>query len=319
MKNIIILMSSLLSIVACSDIDNARKAMTAATGIPNDMGKMNAQMAVTNDAIHKQTLLLAITEMSKPQNYEKVEPVPTALMPAAQTFAETATTHELVELFYVWIKEIEEVSPLPNTANIPDANGQYAPYDFTLAEFNTIRKEKIGKLNALAAIAGFIPDTKVDAIINEVILESDRFQKTGLQILGLRAYFITQILLQKSLLDKEFSAPGMAEEAVKQMTKVESVLRLPFVSLISVKINTKDFTPPLVNFELTMDQDTVQSMAGFWTKILGKAQRAQKNLGEASWTNDKANNGIIYQKAFDRYQKMIDIIKTYKEAWANQP
>lgn len=318
MKRIILLFTSVLSVVACSDLDNARKAMTAATGIPKDMGKMNSQMAVTNDAIHKQTLLLAITEMSKPQNYEKVEPVPTALMPAAQTFAETATVQELVEFFYVWIKEIEEVSPTPDYT-YPNGNEPQQPVPYSHETVNLIRKEKIGKLNALAAVAGFIPDEKIAAIINEKILEADRFQKSGLQILGLRAYFITQILLQKSLLDKEFSTPGMAEEAVKQMQKVETILRLPFASMTSVKINTKDFAPPLVDFELIMDQTTIQSMAGYWTKILSKTQRAQKNLSESTWTNDKANNGMIYQKAFDRYQKMIELIKTYKEAWSKQP
>jgi hypothetical protein len=91
--------------VGCSKLE---KSLNNAAEMGDILGRTDGKIGKTVDGIHKQSLLLAVNELTKQVNMEKISPAPTALMPAAKVFAQEATPEEVVEFTHAWLKEIEE-------------------------------------------------------------------------------------------------------------------------------------------------------------------------------------------------------------------
>lgn len=194
--------------------------------MPKTTGEMVGKMNETNDAIHKQTLLLALTELNKRENQENMFPVPTGLMPAGQVFAETATPEELIHLTYSELVKLQE-----NT--LVTGFGDDGPTPLTEQDKSYSRFKKFAALSSLQVIAGFAQDEKVDEIIRHDIEGNSRFAEAGLAFLALRAYFIRDVLLKLSLKIDETSAKtlnnsGQMNEAIKYLKKLDKLSRLNF-------------------------------------------------------------------------------------------
>ena len=74
-----------------------------------DIGGMSKSLSATKDALHSQSLMLALNEILKPENtkYITLSSVNTIPMgAAAQAFANIATADELAGLAFLWISEI---------------------------------------------------------------------------------------------------------------------------------------------------------------------------------------------------------------------
>lgn len=304
MKNIILIAALAMSMVGCKMLD----AVDSVNATPAKMDDMNNQIKKTNNAVHKQTLLVAINEMSKPENQAKLFPVPTAMMPAGKAFAEEATREELVLLTYDWIKEIEEVTDLKKI----DAAGNEVEY--TIEEKNQMRREKTAKLYAMFIIAGFTPDEVVADIINTEILGNGRFQETGLQFLMMRTLFIRDVMLQASLLAKPLKTSGMMNEAVKYLQKLEVILRLPFVKEVSLNVVDKELKLLEVSESLG-SADSFASTVGMWQKALDRAVDGNQTLQQKDWTGNTAENDRLYRAELAAQAKAINVLKANADAW----
>src|SRR5690349_21245614 len=71
-----------------------------------EVKKTNTQMSDVNDAIHKQTLLVALNDMYDAKNTAMLVPVPFGMFAGGKTFAEKANENELVDWFYAKFKEL---------------------------------------------------------------------------------------------------------------------------------------------------------------------------------------------------------------------
>jgi|GEM_PF-5301852 len=200
------------------------------------MAQTNSGMAKTNLSIHKQTLLIALSELQKEENTVSLMP-PTGMMPAGETFSNEATPTEMIQVFYLWLKEIDSAQ-----ADDPNTN---------------LDRKKTIKLTGLEVIAGLAPQEKIDQLISEQVASSGRFESTVYQFLMLRSAFIDDVLIQESLLSNTMSNPGMFEEALKYMKELEIISKLKFRDKIAIK--TIGMSTPGNNIDLKLEAGSVKA------------------------------------------------------------
>ena len=216
------------------------------------MDKANEGMQSTKDLLHKQTLLVALSEMLKKENSMNLYPAPTGMMPGGQAFSEEATPEELAKITFLHFREVNDGSPDPSL----QVGGKWP------AELATsVDHDKLVKFTAIEVIAGFAPQEKVEEIVAKEIVGGGRYQKAAFGFLALRAAFIRDILVQQGLLEYKLSDPGMIEEAVKQVEYLEYLARLPFAKKIAIK--TIGMLKLEDNVELALDLD----MKELWARI----------------------------------------------------
>ncbi|MGZ3771316.1 MAG: hypothetical protein ACXVCP_18320 [Bdellovibrio sp.] len=321
MKKILMLSLTVLALCGCDAMDalKATKSMDGKMDSMNhkmdQMGEMNSKMSKMNDGmqktvdgIHSQELLIPLENMIKAETIEYLYPVPTSLMPYAKKFAESASNQELVELTYLWLKHINEITPVQDI----DKDGK--PVDLTLEQTNAFRKQRIGKALALAAIAGFVPQETVEQMVKEHIVGGTRHRKTALQFLALRAFFIKDILLEKSLLEELMDEVGKLEDSIKYMNQLEYLISLPFANLISVR-TTGLSEVAAEDIVFVLDNDKIKSIASLWDKIKIKAELNLADVQEKTWTGDKEKDDEIQAEEKRRYAVAMRSVNSAIEKW----
>ncbi len=308
MKNLQILTVAVLSLlmgVACSK-------MNATLDMPEKMDQTNAKMDATfeqikktNNAVHLQALMIALDKIDDVENFDKMFPVPMTVLPFAQTFAEEATAKELVELAYVWIKHISQVAPLEDL----DDAGKIKLF-----------KEKRVYLSGLAAISGFIPDKVVEEIVKHDIDGLSRFEKTALQLLALRAWFIRDAMLKESILSETIPNADTLAEAIKYMDKIDYILRLDRVNDVAIRVRAagvpSDFTEgkPLIDEEMTPEK--LKEYAGYWTVIQKKAQDGLAEVKPRSTKGDAAKSQEKFQQEQSAFSAALAKVQQKIDEWA---
>ncbi|MGZ3775422.1 MAG: hypothetical protein ACXVCN_16980, partial [Bdellovibrio sp.] len=272
------------------------------------MSKMNDGMQKTVDGIHSQELLIPLENMIKAETVEYLYPVPTSLMPYAKKFAEAASTQDLVELTYLWLKHINEITPVQNI----DKDGK--PVDLTLEQTNALRKQRIGKALALAAVAGFTPQETVEQVVREHIIGGTRHRKTALKFLALRAFFIKDILLEKSLLEELMDEVGKLEDSIKYMNQLEYMISLPFANLISVR-TTGLSEVAAEDIVFSLDNDKIKSIAALWRKIKVKAELNLTDAPLRTWTGDKEKDAALQSEEKHRFDIAMATINAQIDKW----
>ncbi|NDG85676.1 MAG: hypothetical protein EBX52_11665 [Proteobacteria bacterium] len=249
------------------DALNSTIAMNAKMDKTNSgMQQTNAGMGRTNESIHKQTLLIALGEIQKDENTFSLFP-PTGMMPAGETFGKEATPTELIQVFYLWLKEV----------NSAQADGTGPNPDGTWPSKEVQDRKKNIKLTALEVIAGLTPQDKVDQLINEQVTATGRFESTTYEFLMLRNAFIDGILIRESLLSNTMSNPGMFEEALKYMRQLESISKLKFRDKIALK--TIGMAIPDNNIELKLDPGAVKAL---YTTIKDKLSQLDQMYSDST-------------------------------------
>lgn len=225
-------------LVAC----DAQDAINSTKQIPDKMNQTNSKMEsmldamkTTNKGVHDQSLLIPLENLLKEENYDTLAPVPFKLMPYGKKFAEAATSEELVELTYLWLKEVDEALP---AKDIDETTGEELPYN--KKQIQRINTQKIAKLTALQIIAGFAPQATVQEMIQNYVVGGTleggrRFEETTYSFLMLRTMFIRDILLKESILSKSVDNVGKLEEAMKYIKKIDAIARLRFHNKIEFK------------------------------------------------------------------------------------
>lgn len=274
--------------------------------MPKTTQGMSDKMTVTNEAIRKQKLLLAVQQLNDPKNQKDIFPVPTGLIPAGTLFAETATPEELIKYTYNELKKIEE-----NDAVIGiEEDGSPTPLD--AKEKAISRKEKYATLYSVMIIAAFAPDSAIEEIVRHDINGNSRFQKTALEFLALRAAFLRDILLAKSL-GIESSSPdlldnsGKMEEALKYLLKLDQVSKMDLNYVIQVKINNK---MGLLSFEEVQDQAGRKATAAMWKLAVEKAKAGNKAY---ALSVKKYTEGVPAEQ--QKQMNAIDAMQSYAQSW----
>lgn len=314
MKNLTLVILVSLSLIACDKLHKADTAMDSVNGMGDKMDKTVAELENTKEKIRMQEALISLKEIISTESMDRLFPVPTGLMPFAETFAKAATPKEIFQLTYLWLKEIDEIKPL----NGFDSAGKET--SLSLEKQNQVLVEKFGRLQALMAIAGFAPQEKIDSMIETEIKGSGRFRKSVLNVLMFRALFLRQILLQESLLKYgRFESVGEAEEALKYTRQLDWILRLPFRSEISAR--TTGLKAPagyevIGNLEIQMDTDTMSYMTSAWGTL---AELTEKNLklNLRSDSADLKENQAILARDQARAAAVIREAKAQAESWKN--
>ena len=250
----------------------------------DEVAKTNAEMKKTTSAVHKQVLETALTEMQKPENLAYLAP-PTGILPAAQAFAEEATADEIIQLAYVYITDLAEVS-LPQDLSKDDA-AKAAP------AFN---QRKIEKLTILKAIVGLMPQGRVEELARTQIDEGGRYEDAAYSVLFLRADFINSVLLQADLLEgKTLNNLGKLEEAAKRAANVEWIVSRPYAKSVDLtfKVRWAGKDKPKITTELPADM-----MPTVWGR-LSDALTAELDLPRVAAAPDGAQRLALVTKKIE--------------------
>lgn len=309
----------LFSLAACDlqeALDGTKKVPGKMDETNANMKKMLEEMQVTNKGVHDQSLLIPLENLIKEENQDTLVPVPFKLMPFGKKFAEAATPEELIELTYLWIKEVDEA--LPNK-DIDEATGEEIP--FTKRQIHKINIQKIAKLTALQVIAGFTPQEVVQEVIQRYIVGQNheggrRFEETAYSFLMLRTMFIRDVLLKESLLATSIDNVGKLEEAMKYIKKVDAIARLRFADKIQFKsrgligFDGKQL-PEDMQPQEQLDRQVAMQM---WNSIYEKAQ-SQMRMDERNVGQDQTDDRRLLEEEKKRLQYNLQLIEQNIQYW----
>lgn len=191
-------------------MDNISSQMQTVGGsidsVSASMKETNEGIKYTKDSIRRQTLALAVKELTAPENTTFVSPsstTPTSMIPSGKLFAEVATPEEICGLFYIWITEINQ-----GQADEKDGGD----------------RAKWIKLTGLQVIAGFISPEKIEEIIKTQ--KDGRYAESVINILLIRYVFIATYILDLGLLAKQKINQAEYEfgiGAIKILNEIESM------------------------------------------------------------------------------------------------
>ena len=261
------------------------------------MEKMNKGMGETVAGVNDQRILIPLIELMKYENYDELSPLPVKLLPYGKSLAQAVTADQMVEIVYLWLKEIDEVYP-PKAL---DKNGNEIEY--TAEQIDKINTTKLGRLAALQITAGFLPQTTVDQIIENQIINFGRFEETTYTILMLRVQFIRDVLLDASLLSKPLNSVGGLNQAIAFTQSLELITQLAFAAKIKMKVS--GLLAPQENFEETLKKDLALTK---WKKIKLSAEKDLKLELQVITGNPEKDAQILKskQEAFALAMKTVD-------------
>jgi hypothetical protein len=274
-----------------------------------NMEKMINNMDHTNDGIDQQKQLIPFENMLKPENTANLFPIPTRMLPFGKKLAEAIPAQDFVELAYLWLKEVDEVLP----AHKLDAAGNEVPY--TQDEILQINHDKTAVLMGLQIVAGFLPQQRVQEMIESQIYGSGRYEDTVYMILMLRLQFTRDILLDGSLLSKPLANVGKVAQAVEYNKNIDFIAKLPFAAKIGLK--TTGFIPA--------DESPVEKLdTGLalknWERIQRSAERDcdVTTRGVDPKTGNPAEDQRLHQKELNQYNQAMGEIQNFISSWPHQ-
>lgn len=227
--------------------------------------KTNVQIGATNDSIHKQTLLVALKDMTDDENSRDLFPVPFGMLAGGKTFAETATADELMDWFYAQNKKLEENTPDDSRrvwinvfAPKLDASGkeyfepQYTvqaqgekktavaqtDWQYPTSYINEFNHQKDVIFDQMQVVAAFIPQAKksdslsgssIEEIVKKEVDGSGGLrEQTVYLMLNLRDSFTRGALLQSSLYKDKLKNLDQVKEANRLVEQMDYIAALPF-------------------------------------------------------------------------------------------
>lgn len=300
MKQVLCITALSFAVSACG-LTEIPKKMDKTNG---NMEKMIQNMNHTNAGIDKQAKLIPYENLLKTENTETLTPIPTRLMPFGKELAQVISSEEMVELTYLWLKEIDEVYPEHKV----DANGNELPY--TSDEISKINHDKMARLVGLQIIAGFLPQSVVQDMIHQQVHTGGRYEDVVYAILMLRAQFIRDVLLEASLLSLPLNNSGKVAQAIEHNKSLDYLARLPFARKIALKtlgfIPTESSPTEELNVEMALKN---------WQRIQTAAEQ-DCQVTEESITGNPAQDQQIYQQKLLSYNRSKAVIQSYIDSWS---
>lgn len=248
-----ILILSLVS-VALFSCGKLNSVLDKAENLPNQLNESNRRLA---EVERKTVLGEMIPELEDPANYKELGPIPFELMTPATKVAENFTADEAAKWIYLKLNKIDKAGYEENYGK---------PNESTNPEAVEFEAHKFGLFNALCAVAGFLPDSTVDQLINKVY-SSEEYSATILKILAMRAYFIQNVLLKEKYAPSQLAELGAVESAISYNQSLEKILKLPFAQYVRSKVSGFILTAEL-NTALSFDLSVIDMKAN-WKRIEG--------------------------------------------------
>ena len=224
---------------------------TTKRSLPDQIQRANTQVGEIKSSIHKQTLIVALEDMMRPDNTKYISPesiVPTALMPAGKIFADKATPEEMVSLVRTMMKDIASAQP-------SDTEKASTPKDELERKYD---HDKWIKLTILEVIVGLAPQQTIEQLIQDQITSSGPYEDSAYAVLCLRHQFINDYLLEEGLMSSPMTNFGMYEEALKYLSYLNYIEKLPFKN--SVALHVTGMINPDYNFDIDLTNEDVSKM-----------------------------------------------------------
>lgn len=255
-------------------------------------GKLDISVA----AIIEAKKFTSYKEMLEDKNTEVLEPIPYRMIIPGKKLAAIITGEELAQLVYIQLREINGYQ----CENVKDETQKEAMHD------------KLARLYSLMIIAAFAPQATIQDMVEKQIYGATMFQKGALDALALRYTFLSEVMMDQSLMaDDGFGNVGQFEEAVKTNMGLDYIVSLPVQKLMKVKVlgfckadTGEDYTRH--NRVITVDTTKVPA---YWTDIHNKAVASQQVT--TSSIDTKLPNGDYMAK----YTKAMELTKMYLAKW----
>ena len=295
--NTIILAFSILTMSSCGQLKNI---LDGTEHLPDQIAETNRGMASTNETIRKQKNAVCLDAMLKKENRAYLTPVPGDMMPYGQEMAQSMTVEETLKFAKDYLKKVNGWNFNNQYPNMTETNPDYVK---TLEEFE---HNKLADLMMVAIVAGFMPDTTVQAIIDQES-EQGAYRDFAYQLLMLRVTFNSDLMLNASVMNSKLDTVGKINLAIEYSQKVDFVSKLSFADRIGLKIT--GFTTAEKNFELKLD--TSVAVAN-WNAIYSAAQ---SDFVPTSFALDSAHKQQAIQSQNEAQAKSLDVIRGYLKSW----
>lgn len=143
---------------------------------------------------------------------------------------------------------------------------------------------------------------------NKRIHRNGRYQRDALNMLMMRAWFLIDVLMDRSLLKNGLPTPGHVRDAIEILDQVQWIAKLPFNGHIMFEYNMENIAPviPALKMDpvkLQMKDEFDQRLANTWSETLVKAR---KGLSRAK--QDKAVAGSLPQASSEEWESLIRTI-----------
>jgi len=309
MKKVLCIAGACLSLAACGMVEMPHKMDKSNQNMEEMAKKMdetNRKMEIMVGGIEAQKQLIPFEAMLKAENVENLSPIPSRLMPYGEKLAQAIPADDMVKLAYLWLKEVDEVFP----AHKVDANGDEIPYNKT--EIAKINQDKLAHVVGLQIVAGFLPQSVINEMIEKQVYLSGRYEDTVYAILMLRTQFIRDVLLDASLLSAPLNNAGKVAQAVEYNKAIDSIAKLGFTNKIGLK--TRGFIPeensPVEKFDSGIALKN-------WERIQRSAERDCDLVGRG--VEAKSGNPVrdqeLHQAQLNVYNQALAEIKGFIDSW----
>lgn len=200
-------------------------ALLSSCGITDMAKEARENLRKTGNAVHLQVLTVALQQMLAPANTENLTP-PVRMFPYGKTFSQEANPMEITEVCHTFLVDVkhggqtEKATPTADDLRLPG--------------------RKIS-LAATGVIASFIPDEKLEEIIQEQIVRGGRYEDTAYVILLTRYTYLRDFFLA-SIVDKsERVNLDSVRKAAGYFADIKYIAQLPFLDRI--KLHVAQFVP----------------------------------------------------------------------------
>lgn len=274
----------------------ADEAIKATKSMPERMDRMKQKMDETEIALGR---VFSFEALLKEEYGRELIPVPFDLIPFATEFSKYAPADELIEVVYLWVRKINEV-----TLDLPNP---------TAEEIFKFDWKKMHVQAALQAVAGTIPKAKLEKIIREQIHSSGRYSDAALNLLMLRIRYLRDVMLGASLLAERMNDVGDLEKAIEYAEEIEYIARLRFARQIHIELTgfKNNDLDVLEAFDPTVAVKT-------WQKIKFKANVGlrveMKDVSDVPGENER-----LYQENQARYNKALALVNQRIQGWGGRP
>ena len=278
------------------------QAIESTNSVPEKLDKTIEKMEETIEKLKETECALkrgiSFEALLKDEYGRDLAPVPFDLMPFAREFAKCSSAEDLAEVTYMWMKKLNEV-----TLDLPN------PTPVQVEEFN---HRKMHVYSALQAVAGFIPQDKLEKIIQAQLYGAGRYQDSVMELLMLRVQFLRDVMLENSLFSKGLNNVGTVEKAVEYAQQIDYIARLPFAGEIAV--NVTGFVAPMDDVQETLNPAQAPLL---WGKIKSKAERL--NVEMKTWTGQAGEDQQLWQNRQVRMTSALSTINLKVSEWSRRP
>lgn len=298
MKNIFLLITLSLSLIACDKLDKADKSMDAVQKMNKKMDDMNGNMT---EMKRKMSLGVSFQNYAEQQNYDIVDPIPLKLTPWAQTVADNVTVLELVQYAQ------GEFLLINNGKTLKTVNETGERVPFTMQEKAKLNDQKKLRVGFLEMIAGLLPASTTEGLIVEARVGA--YAPTARKLLMLRYAFIKDFQFGTAKMDETFLNVAMAQSAFDELDKADYLARRDtnndFVFETSgLKKLSDDEEDP--NYHWHIDRDDLKSA---WSTLLNRLDSdMQSEVGTSVGSNQSVHSA-------EKIQSLKSQIQTRLEYW----